>query len=1473
MPVLVLRRLGSKVVAWPPHPLFGEYDKRWVCMAKFLFLVGALTLALASAQERTEPSSAIPPGRALSLPETPNVLRLPLLGPEELDSVQDSQAGPSWSGISRSLPDELFDQHGGEADDGWTQTASGPVWRFRLISPYARFLRIQIRDMAIGDGKLWIYSDGDQRFGPFSGAGPYGDGEFWSSTVHGDSVLIEYEPARPPVSGEGDSLPFRIATVGHLWHLPILHNAADPVPADSADISKGTPPLVGPPRSVELPMRWVPGDADDTVGGTLSLTRPSGFRLAARREPSVYLGDQSYRFDVRDGVESIEVTVHSDSISSDIGLFVRSEHDIEVVDGRVVSDYSVEGSTGKLVLVISRNSDPPLKSGTYFASLASSGNALEVAGTITVSPRAVNDYCYQDATCRTRANQDLDGYASAVALIEFVDEETKRHGFCSGALINDSDSDSWIPYFLTAAHCVNTETEARSVEAHWFYQNRNCGGEPSRVLDSRYQRTLGATLLAVEDGSLIADQRINAHGLGDIALLRLRESPGDSWFLGWQTGRDAIALGTNVIGIHHAESKTKQISYGEIDSLLSNMLYVQWGNGLTLGGASGSPLLSEEGRILGVLSGGRNDHEGCFDQGSPTLYSALSSFYTKIRGYLEGQPVATPTGDGNEIVGGPLVPGTMSRFRLSPGRSRQILSGERSFYVDVPPNATRIDLALVSDDPSIDIDMYVRYQSDPTESQNDWNSIGSTGNEEIVIRASNRAPVRAGRYYVSLLLYDSPSSFVGGTLTATLTMGVTSGATGPAGIQFARIPAGSFTMGSNAADAYPDERPVTQVHIDPGFEMGKHEVTQIQWQSLMGGNPSWDSACGTNCPVTDVSWNDAQDFIERLNAARDGYEYRLPTEAEWEYGARAGTTGTRHGPLDQIAWHMGNSADRIHPVGLKSANNFGLYDMIGNVWEWVADWHGAYPGGAVTNYTGPSSGSDRVNRGGSKHQGPQGNRSAIRYRGPPDVRYSDLGFRVVRVPSTPPPGGALLLGESKRFLIPGSEVGKLQNGSRSYVLEVPPGSSALTLTLAADHSGVDLDLYVRHGADAEFTRHDWKSAGSTGNEVLQIGLGSNPPLRSGRYFVAVVLFGTQGASASGTVTATLSTPPLGPADIEFVGIPAGSFTMGSTSSEAYSHEQPLTGVRIRRGFELGRFEVTQGQWQSVMGRNPSWDSRCGPNCPVTNVSWDDTQGFIARLNADGGPYEYRLPTEAEWEYAARAGTTTDRYGDLGAIAWHSGNSGDRIHPVGQKSANPFGLHDMIGNVYEWVRDWYGSYPGGSVTDPTGPTIGAERVLRGGSKHHGSVSNRSSNRLSSSAESRYADVGFRVLRLPVATVAPVLGGRLTLGVPKEFTIPANESRRLQNGARSFYVDVPVGAVRLTISVVSEDPGIDVDLFVTHLRDNRPSEHDWSSQGVSGNERIHIGADSPLQSGRYYVSLLLYEDPGKPAKGSVRATVTR
>ena len=155
------------------------------------------------------------------------------------------------------------------------------------------------------------------------------------------------------------------------------------------------------------------------------------------------------------------------------------------------------------------------------------------------------------------------------------------------------------------------------------------------------------------------------------------------------------------------------------------------------------------------------------------------------------------------------------------------------------------------------------------------------------------------------------------------------------------------------------------------------------------------------------------------------------------------------------------------------------------------------------------------------------------------------------------------------------------------------------------------------------------------------------------------------------------------------------------AATAVAAEPPPVRVRIIRGFWLGKYEVPQSQWQAVMGTNPSKFSGCGPDCPVVRVSWNDAQEFIGKLNARAGAARYRLPTEAEWEYAARAGTSGDRYGNLDAIAWYALNSGRKTHPVGRKLANAWGLYDMLGNVWEWVDDHYGGYPGASTMDPSG----------------------------------------------------------------------------------------------------------------------------------------------------------------------------
>ena len=213
-------------------------------------------------------------------------------------------------------------------------------------------------------------------------------------------------------------------------------------------------------------------------------------------------------------------------------------------------------------------------------------------------------------------------------------------------------------------------------------------------------------------------------------------------------------------------------------------------------------------------------------------------------------------------------------------------------------------------------------------------------------------------------------------------------------MSFAYIPAGDFMMGG---DKYDEEKPIHKVTISEGFYMGQTEVTQAQWKAVMGNNPSYFKNC-PNCPVENVSWNEAQQFIGKLNAQKDGYKYRLPTEAEWEYAARSGTTGDYAGNLDAMAWYGANSGSKTHEVATKQANAWGLYDMHGNVWEWCADWYSDnYANSPNVNPTGASSGSIRVSRGGGWGSDAEFQRSAVRYYDAPALRNDNFGFRVVRV--------------------------------------------------------------------------------------------------------------------------------------------------------------------------------------------------------------------------------------------------------------------------------------------------------------------------------------------------------------------------------------------------------------------------------------------------------------------------------------------
>jgi hypothetical protein len=223
---------------------------------------------------------------------------------------------------------------------------------------------------------------------------------------------------------------------------------------------------------------------------------------------------------------------------------------------------------------------------------------------------------------------------------------------------------------------------------------------------------------------------------------------------------------------------------------------------------------------------------------------------------------------------------------------------------------------------------------------------------------------------------------------------------------------------------------------------------------------------------------------------------------------------------------------------------------------------------------------------------------------------------------------------------------------------------------------------------------------------------------------------------------------MGFGDEQFALIEAGTFLMGDDES-AEANEKPAHTVTLTQPFLMQKTEVTQGQWREVMGENPSHFSACGDLCPVEQVSWDNIKGFLDELNAMDPGKNYRLPTEAEWEYAARAGTTGD-FGGTGMLddmGWYSGNSGLQTHPVALKQPNHWGLYDMHGNVWEWVQDWYGAYTEESKTDPQGPVTGSGRVVRGGSWSGCESAASSSSRNVSDPTDAFNTYGFRLVRTP------------------------------------------------------------------------------------------------------------------------------
>ncbi len=306
---------------------------------------------------------------------------------------------------------------------------------------------------------------------------------------------------------------------------------------------------------------------------------------------------------------------------------------------------------------------------------------------------------------------------------------------------------------------------------------------------------------------------------------------------------------------------------------------------------------------------------------------------------------------------------------------------------------------------------------------------------------------------------------------------------------------------------------------------------------------------------------------------------------------------------------------------------------------------------------------------------------------------------------------------------------------RLYVETSPENARVRILNIGPSfYQGMDLDTgryQVEVSAEGYETEKQWVTLGAGEDKYLDIKLKQAP----------VDSTGYQDQKMSNSL------------GMEFVYVKPASFMMGSPSSKqgrgSYEKQHRVT---LTKGYYLQTTEVTQGQWRAIMGNNPSRFSNCGDGCPVEKVSWNDVQAFISKLNRKEGTNRYRLPTEAEWEYAARAGSTSRFcFGDdedrLSEYAWYVRNSGGKTHSVAQKKPNAWILYDMHGNVWEWCQDWYSDYPSGSVTDPTGPSSGSSRVYRGGCWLNLAGLCRSANRLWYLPGYRSHRLGFRLALSP------------------------------------------------------------------------------------------------------------------------------
>jgi len=367
---------------------------------------------------------------------------------------------------------------------------------------------------------------------------------------------------------------------------------------------------------------------------------------------------------------------------------------------------------------------------------------------------------------------------------------------------------------------------------------------------------------------------------------------------------------------------------------------------------------------------------------------------------------------------------------------------------------------------------------------------------------------------------------------------------------------------------------------------------------------------------------------------------------------------------------------------------------------------------------------------------------------------------------------AEIVSSSDKITISRTTINSLANQERTISINDVSGIMVVTgfsniatsTTLNSNHNGVilvsgNIILTLPDPASVLGIRYTIKKVDSQNNIVTISGIVDNeinPQLSEQNSYITIISNGNAWYKvAECSAVSENQTYIINSIGMTFRLIPAGTFVMGSSIDElGRNFNETQYTATISKPFYIQTTEVTQGQWEAIMGNNPSSFTDCGHNCPVESISWEDAKIFIDTLNAMGDG-SYTLPTEAQWEYAARSGSnkaftngditniTTDP--NLDVMGWYYSNAASTTHAVAQKQANAWGLFDMHGNVYEWCHDWYGNSPTGYVTDPVGPSSGTDRVFR--DCHWGDSAKwcRSATRDGYAPGTRYNGLGLRLLR--------------------------------------------------------------------------------------------------------------------------------